>query len=100
MLFRELLEAQVRSRVELCDPLNHVVSPGLLSSVKSLALIQFTRFLLPAFLFLLSGDQSGWWRLKSPVITILASEGRSIVESSGATLLSDGLYKLMTSEYS
>ena len=52
MLFSELLEAQVRSRVELCDPLNHVVSPGLLSSVKSLVLIQFTRFSLPVFSFL------------------------------------------------
>ena len=31
---------------------------------------------------------------------ILASVGRSMVESSGATLLSDGLYRLMTSEYS
>jgi len=90
MLFSELLEAHVRSRVELCDPLNHVVSPGLLSSVKSLVLIQFIRFSLPVFCSLLSRDQSGWWRLV----------GRSMVESSGAMLLSDGLYRLMMSEYS
>ena len=92
---------QVRSRTDVWILSSRfqkkVISPCLFWRVKFWAIIHDTKASeLDVMTCLSEDDQLGWWRLKSPVM-IVGMFGSSRVDRRGATELSAGLYRLMTS---